>query len=337
MRIQRSEFRVRLNRFINGSVFHPADRLRSLLSPTWSFRAHAAGICEDYRMLEPAAPTFPAEEIIVPPYKYRDYRIEELRGVLEKDFRRDIDGVILHGSYGSGDALGYSDFDGLIILNDEVFQNAPRLAKLAGRLHRLRSYMLKIDPLQHHGWFVLTSSDLGQYSESFLPVEVLKNACSLYGYKDLRLNIARLSHDPLDAGFDRMAETLSRKIRNGHAPRNFYQAKVFLSEVMLLPALYVQARDRKGIYKRESFEAARKDFSPQVWAVMDTYSRIRTEWSFQPSGFDQWMLSKTSWFWLQWRKTRGTPLTPELKRLFDREGLKQVEDLIREMCQRLGR
>lgn len=337
MSMKRSEFRARLNRYVNGAIFSTSDQVRSLLSDTWSFRAHAAQICEDYRVLEPALPTLPAEEVVIPPYKYRDVRIEDLRGTLEKEFRRDIDGIVLHGSFGSGEPVAYSDFDGLILLNDEVFQDAPRLADLAARLHRLRSPMLQIDPLQHHGWFVLTSSDLRQYPESFLPVEVLKNACSIYGYKDMRLSISRLEHDPLDQGFRRMADTLSGKIRTGRVPANFYQAKVFMSEVMLLPALYVQARDQKGIFKRESFAAARADFSPSVWSIMDEYSAYRANWNFQPRGFDKWMLSKSSWLWLHWRKSRGTPLSREVKALFEQEKLQALETLITEMRRRIGK
>jgi hypothetical protein len=170
-----------------------------------------------------------------------------------------------------------------------------------------------------------------------LPVEVLKNACSIYGYKDMRLSISRLEHDPLDQGFRRMADTLSGKIRNGRVPANFYQAKVFMSEVMLLPALYVQARDQKGIFKRESFAAARADFSPSVWSIMDEYSAYRANWNFQPRGFDKWMLSKSSWLWLHWRKSRGTPLSREVKALFEQGKLQALETLITEMRRRIGK
>lgn len=337
MTIKRADFRTRLNRYMNGAVFSATDRVRALVSTEWNFRAHAARICADFRDLEPPLPTHPVEQVVVPPYRFQDHRIVEFRSLLENEFPADIHGVMVHGSFGSGDPVAYSDFDGLIILKDEVFQDPVRLTELAVKLHRMRSRMQQIDPLQHHGWFVLAAADLLQYPASFLPVEVLKNASSIYGNNPLHLQLARLQEDPLDRGFLRMAATLSAKIRNGRVPTNHYQAKAFMSEVMLLPTLYVQARDQRGIYKRDSFAAARVDFSPQVWSIMDEFSLMRSKWNFHPQGFDKWMLSQTSWFWLQWRKTRGTPLSPELQQLFKPSNMRAVENLILEMRQRIGK
>ncbi|HRU62259.1 MAG TPA: hypothetical protein P5565_12385, partial [Bacteroidia bacterium] len=89
--------------------------------------------------------------------------------------------------------------------------------------------------------------------------------------------------------------------------------------------------------KRESFAAARADFSPSVWSIMDEYSAYRANWNFQPRGFDKWMLSKSSWLWLHWRKSRGTPLSREVKALFEQGKLQALETLITEMRRRIGK
>ena len=80
-----------------------------------------------------------------------------------------------------------------------------------------------------------------------------------------------------------MAEAVIGKIKKRQYPKNMYQLKSLLSGFMLLPALYVQARDGRGICKKESFDLAGVDFDSEEWAIMDEVSEIRADWSYEIS------------------------------------------------------
>ena len=66
--------------------------------------------------------------------------------------------AVVHGSYATGEEIAYSDFDGLIVISDSAISNPEILSEVAFRLHQIRRYMHRIDPFQHHGWFVLSDS-----------------------------------------------------------------------------------------------------------------------------------------------------------------------------------
>jgi hypothetical protein len=70
-----------------------------------------------------------------------------------------------------------------------------------------------------------------------------------------------------------------------------YLLKSVLSGFMLLPSLYVQARTGRGIFKKFSFEAARLDFSDDVWAPMDRVSEVRQQWHYEIGPLRRWLLT----------------------------------------------
>ncbi len=46
----------------------------------------------------------------------------------------DLFGAYVHGSLGTYEEIGYSDFDALVIIKDDVFHSRQRLAALAAEL-----------------------------------------------------------------------------------------------------------------------------------------------------------------------------------------------------------
>ena len=73
-----------------------------------------------------------------------------------------------------------------------------------------------------------------------------------------------------------------------------YQLKSLLSEFMLMPALYVQARDKKGVFKKFSFDLARKDFSKNDWEIMDEVSEIRLIWHYKMGWIKKKLFTSTN-------------------------------------------
>ena len=52
----------------------------------------------------------------------------------------DLFGAYVHGSLGNHEETGYSDFDALVIIKDNVFHSRHRLAALATKLGAMRCY-----------------------------------------------------------------------------------------------------------------------------------------------------------------------------------------------------
>jgi hypothetical protein len=199
----------------------------------------------------------------------------------------------VHGSLGTGDAIAYSDFDALAILKDDVLAAPSRLAPAAWKLSRARSIMLDTDPLQHHGWFLLSEAQLAAYPDHAFPVALFAYAKSLLPGQGRRL--ALRIHDAPEAGraaFDELSSRLLDRLAGGRPPSDAYALKLLLSEFMLLPALYVQVRDGRGVYKKLSFDLARPDFTPEEWAVMDEASALRASWSVELAPLRRMLLTR---------------------------------------------
>jgi len=252
------------------------------LSPGKVFRKNAS-LIKSYFEQVPSIDNAPTTiHASVDVYTGKNIFVGEMMKYLEENVQEDIVGAYVHGSFGTYEEINYSDFDGLVILKDEVIKNGNRLANVVRHLSETRKFMLQIDPLQHHGWFVLTESDLNNYPQTLFPSELFQYAKSLFNDQGRELNL-RIDYDKQDysASFIRLCKSIERKLTAKKYPQNMYELKNLLSEFMLLPALYIQSRDKKGVFKKFSFEEARKDFSQQQWRIMDEVSLVRQQWKMQ--------------------------------------------------------
>ena len=159
----------------------------------------------------------PQEQMSIdfPAYTGKNEHIILLKNELQS-IRRHLAGAFVHGSFATGEEISYSDFDGLIILSQSTLADEKQLSEVAFTLHTLRRYMHRIDPFQHHGWFVLAESDLENYPEWFLPVAVLKHSRSLLGEMSLLLRVQEKPDVDFRKSFFRFCESLQRKLSDRH-------------------------------------------------------------------------------------------------------------------------
>lgn len=286
-------FHDELTTYINGGIFSRLDLYLSVFIPWVLLTKHAKDIIQKYREFLNEIPADAKPECIVriELYKGQNEHVRRMMNFLNKHLKDDLIGAYVHGSLGTGEEVAYSDFDALAILKVEVFESTERLAGVARKLNRARKIMLDYDPLGHHGWFVLTELDLKFYCDAYFPVKLFQYAKSLFDNKGLELEISsRESRFETRKAFEKMAETVIRKIENRQYPANMYQLKSLLSQFMLLPALYLQTKNGKGVFKRESFEKAKINFDSVDWSIMDEVSNIRANWNSEISVFKKRML-----------------------------------------------
>lgn len=286
-------FHDELTTYINGGIFSRLDLYLSVFVPWVLFTRHAKDIIQKYKKFlnDIPADTKIKRNVQIGLYKGQNEHVRRMMSFLSEHLKDDIIGAYVHGSLGIGEEVAYSDFDALAILKIEVFESTERLIGVARKLNRARKIMLDYDPLEHHGWFVLTELDLKFYCDAYFPIELFQYAKSLFDNKGLELEISlRESSFETRRAFEKMAEAVIRKIENRQYPVNMYQLKSLLSQFMLLPALYLQVKNGKGIFKRESFDKAKIDFDSADWSIMDEVSNIRDNWNYEISAFKRRMM-----------------------------------------------
>jgi len=333
-------FHRHLVRYINSGCLKRMDVLLSFFFPALPLFLNASKVSNMLNRLkdvrERDKENFQFQEIFIEPYQCQYPYIEAMRNFLVETLKDDLYGAYIHGSLAMDEKIAYSDVDALIIIKDEVFQNPRRLAETACKLNRALKYFYKIDLLQHHGWFVLTESDLRDYPQTYFPWEIFKYAQSLLPEKGLKI---KLSFDPEKQDYKTPFLDLVLGIRfqleNHGYPRNMYQLKGLLSRFMLLPTLYCQARDRKGVFKKFSFDAARKDFSPSDWAIMDEVSDIRSNWHFSLGPIRRYFMTRRSSLWIRLKRKVGPRIPPGLKRKLTTGFYQRIFDLIEQMEEKL--
>lgn len=254
----------------------------------------APRVARAYREMQAALPERRdrnTQDVAVEPYRGNNPYVLRMQEALHP-LSADVLGALVHGSLGTGDEIAYSDFDALVILRDQTLRSDRRLARAARHLAALRKIMHEYDPLQHHGWFVLTEADLNCYCDAYFPQALYPCAKSLLPRDGLRLALAPRDSRPetAEAFVTVSADVLAHLERR--PPRSLYAWKALLSQIMLLPALYYQVRHGVGIYKRESFAAVQREIPQPVWQAMVRVSELRAMWS-QPGGAGLRILART--------------------------------------------
>lgn len=287
-------FQADLSRFLAGRRDGRRQQLAALLWPGAADQRGAATLVARYGELRPrlAAHRAGPVEITMPAYTGNQPQVRAIMDGLA-DIADLLCGACVHGSLGSDEAVAYSDFDGLVILRHRAFESAQSLAQVTARLRELQRCMLQLDPLQHHGWFVLTEADLDAYCDAYFPAALFSHARSLLpGVGGPLMLRPRDSRAERREAFTALARATVDRLTQDRPPDDMYALKSRLSEIMLLPALYVQARDDRGVFKKESFDLARRDFARDLWAPMVAISAIRADWHYEPGPLRRALLTR---------------------------------------------
>lgn len=235
------------------------------------------------------------------------YEIQEIRDLIQflnRHLKNDLVAAIIHGSVATQDTTPFSDMDALILLKNSVLNNKRRLLKVSYYLNQSQKYFYKFDPLQHHGWFVLFEKNLANFDEIYFPSEILKHSSCIFPPEGINLCICTRPASSFDftIPFYQLSRAIYKKISLANQHNNIYLLKGFLSQFMLLPALYCQARDKKGISKKDSFNSARMDFADSEWSIMDEVSKLREQWCYHLNTLQHYLLTRPNFLLQHYRR-----------------------------------
>lgn len=293
-----------------GSEFFQKTKINRLIKLHNEFEINIAGT---------------SKNVTVHLYNGNNPSVKYLSSYLAHHISKDIFGCYVHGSMGTYDNINYSDFDALIILKDEVFEDKKRLRHALKHLLISQKFFFEFDPLQHHGWFVMSEKNLKNYPLLFFPPELFSFAKSLFDNGTdfiINYNSAVDFRKPL---FN-LISAIERSLRKDLSSYNMFQLKSLLSEFMLIPAFYMQAKTNSGIYKKLSFIEASKDFAEQEWKVMNDVSAIRNVWIVDLKEDERLKLSGIGYKNRKYAKENSPKLNNSFKKLFNKT---LVEDMNR--------
>jgi hypothetical protein len=180
----------------------------------------------------------------------------------------------LHGSLATLDyERGFSDLDTFVVLRREHVVDPQLLPELQRTFYPLTSQMYCTDPLQHHGFFFVTEIDLQYYPETYFPLTLLDHAKALGDNENISIRIRPSFLEARRSVWDILQYLRVKFITNAGSFRSLYELKLFLSYVLLLPALFLQATGRPT-YKRFSFDLASQELGP-LPGIVATASELR--------------------------------------------------------------
>ena len=192
--------------------------------------------------------------------------------------------ALIHGSVADQTCCkGYSDLDTLLVISRDTVLDPERLRKFARIYYRSLVDLYRFDPLQHHGHMIMTAIDLDGYGENWLPLSVFSRAKYICQPSSEVLVSVRDSRRQALCTFESDADYFHLLKMRHWTPNDAYNFKYYLSNLMLLPTRYVQA---KGVFcdKSDSFGLARQGLPDSVWDVLDYATRLRRDWPYARHG-----------------------------------------------------
>lgn len=190
-------------------------------------------------------------------------------------FEKDVLGFYLHGSLSTMDYIkGCSDVDTLIIVAKHVIESPEKLLQLRRKVIKARRYFYSIDPLQHHGFYVIAEQDMLCYPQTYFPLILFDFSTEFFQKPDKLLFYERDSSLECKNALWDICYYFRKRFLLGDIPSDAFEMKLFLQILLLLPTIYLQT-DGSFCYKKFSFEKARREFDKTLWNIVDRATEVR--------------------------------------------------------------
>lgn len=188
--------------------------------------------------------------------------------------------VFVHGSWADGTRLAFSDLDNLVII-DDLDMTPDDQRRIAFALARVDLNMMRLDPLQHHGNWIIRMAALGALDESYLPLHVIGGALCIQGSPTVRALVAgSSSREGTRANIRSLSGALERFMSPDEM--SLWTAKHLVSGISLMPA-YVRQALGERVSKAEALQSSnvRGVFSPASVAAVEWATEARARWGAQ--------------------------------------------------------
>lgn len=219
------------------------------------------------------------ESTIISPYRGNNAVAKKIQIHLQSAPQDAIVAVLVHGSIGELNEIEYSDFDGIILIDTNKIKFTSQLQELRRIIKKTELLFLEQDALQHHGWAIFTTTDLLAFKDHLFPFDLIRNSKCLFPNKEFAVAFHIQSENyQYKLLLKRLCNSILHKINHLQHLKNLYLFKNLLSEIMLLPSAFLQAKNNKSINKRDSFSNFKNEFPGIDTQIIDWSSGIRKNW-----------------------------------------------------------
>ena len=187
--------------------------------------------------------------------------------------------IYIHGSWADNTRTAFSDLDDLVFVEEADIPSQARANQIEHWLNQVDQRILELDPLQHHGHWILPRRSLEAYNNSVIPFNVLANSLCLQGREQL---IAQVDTETSLAGIKANIHATKDHARQLFAEYQrekigIYKMKQLVGCILILPAYIRQSRG-EAVSKRQAIEEASKHFPSDALRVILAASEIRLQW-----------------------------------------------------------
>jgi predicted nucleotidyltransferase len=193
----------------------------------------------------------------------------------------DLFDLIVMGSYADGTETKFSDVDGVVVVKNESFNNYKNFKELKKKLDKISLEYQKIDPLQHHGHWIIFEEELNNYEQSKMPLVTFENAISIG--KNVEWIISESDMDLTNKEIEKILNFqindclyYTEKLYNKGL--NFYELKTFVSSLSLMPALSYQMKG-DFIRKEIAIRKIKNELGKDGLEVLNFASEVREKWN----------------------------------------------------------
>lgn len=219
------------------------------------------------------------ESTAIAPYQGNNATAKKIQSQFQSTPHDAIAAALVHGSIGDLNEMEYSDFDGILLIDTSKIYNATQLHELRQLIKKTELIFLEQDAIQHHGWAIFTIADLYQFDDHLFPLDIIRKSKCLFPSKEIVLNAAIHSEsNQYKILLKSLCASILHKTNHLTTLKNQYIFKNLLSEIMLLPSAFLQAKYYKSIQKRDSFSMFKIDFPDIDAEIFDWSSEIRLHW-----------------------------------------------------------
>jgi len=234
---------------------------------------NSKGVVKDFDIPENTSTEYNVRAVSLKDSPYLSYLFRKLEKYDNKV------SAYIHGSWADGTNNHFSDIDDYIIINDGSV-NEEQLRDIIKILNKIDSEFCRLDPLQHHGHWIVGRSELENYNNSFIPIFILNNSKKVLGENDISAKInPKTTKMGLKNNIIRTAdniENLSMEMFNSSI--NAYKLKALIGSIALMPAMIFQYEgsevDKRTAISRSNEILDEKNNQLTIWAT-----DCRNNWS----------------------------------------------------------
>lgn len=256
-----------------------------------------------------------AKTITIESYTGRNTTAERIRSFLKEFKHPAIKAAIVQGSIATGEEIAFSDFDGILIIDQDAIQSKRLLRELHKIVHASSQFMKRQDLLQHHGWSILFQHDLKRYPDAELPLVLLERGKLLIPEGSYTLSaVIDPTHQDYNTLYENLCTGILRRLEKPSTFTSIYHTKLLISECLLLPAAFLQSLNNKPVWKADGFLTIKSLLPPEELQLIDEISEIRNNWQRYFDG-----------------KSRKSPVHAELADILKKRLSQRIRKLISSM------